>query len=73
MYKFFVSINEVDSRKKSIQSDLALEKYWVTKCGWLRLCMTVAMGMTIKDLWELFHYGVKIDYYGKLIGFREFL
>ena len=43
------AVNEVDSHNKSRQSDLALEKWWVTQCGWLRLCTTVAMGMNITD------------------------
>ena len=41
------AVNEVDSHKKSRQSDLALEKWWVTQCGWMRLCTTVSMGITI--------------------------
>ena len=65
-------MNEVDSHNKSRQSDLSLEKWWVTQCGWLRLCATVAMGMTITNCWKLFHYGVKRDHYEKLIGIREF-
>ena len=35
MSKFFGSVNEVDSHNKSRQSDLVLEKLWITKCGWL--------------------------------------
>ena len=35
VYKFFGNINEVDSHKKNRQSDLALEKHWVTQCGYL--------------------------------------
>ena len=31
------SANEVDSHNKSRQSYLALEKWWVTQCVWLRL------------------------------------
>ena len=65
-------MNEVDSHNKSRQSDLALEKWWVTQCGWLRLCTTVAMGMTITNCWELFRYGVKREHYDKSIGIREF-
>ena len=37
------AVNEVDSHNKSRQSDLALEKQWVTQCGWLRLCTAVSM------------------------------
>ena len=66
------AFNEVDSHNKSRQSDLALEKWWVTQCDWLRLCTTVAMGVAITNCWELFRYGVKRDHYDKLIGIREF-
>ena len=45
--------------------------WWVTQCGWLRLCTTVDMGITITNFWKLFHYGVKRDQYEKLIGIRE--
>ena len=64
-------MNEVDSHNKSRQSDLALEKWWVTQCGWLRIGTTVAMGMSINNCWKLFRYGVKRDHYDKLIGIIE--
>ena len=70
MYKFFGAVNEVESHNNSRQSDLALENFWVTQCGWLRLCTTVSMGMTITYCWELFCYGVKRHHYEKLIGIR---
>ena len=31
------------------QSDLALDKYWVTQSGYFRLATTVALGMGITD------------------------
>ena len=31
------------------QSDIALEKYWVTKIGYFRLAATVALGVGITD------------------------
>ena len=37
------AVNEVDYYNKSRQSVLALEKWWVTQCGWLWLCTTVAI------------------------------
>ena len=73
MSKFFGSVNEVDYHKKSRQSDLALEKVWVTQCVWLRVCTSVAMGMVITNGWKLFSYGVKRYHHDKLIGIREFL
>ena len=63
-------VNEVDSHSKSIHSDLELEKWWVTQCGWLRLCMTVAMGINITNCWKLFCCGVKREHHDKLIGIR---
>ena len=70
LYQLFSVVNEVDSHNKSIQSDLALEKWWVTQYGWLRLCKKVAMGMTITNCWKLFRYGVKREHYDKLIDIR---
>ena len=49
MSKFFGSVNDVDSHNKPRQPDLAVEKFWVTQCGWLRLYTTVDMGMKITN------------------------
>ena len=62
MSKFFGLVNEVDLHNNSRQSDLALEKFWVTQYSWLRLCTTVAMGTTISNCWKLFRYGVKREH-----------
>ena len=72
MSNFFSAVNEVDSHNNSRQSDLALEKWWVTQCSWLRLCMPVATGMTITNCWKLFRCGVKRYHYDKLIDIRVF-
>ena len=70
MSRFFGSFNEMYSHKNSRQSDLALEKFYVTKFGWLRLCTNVDMGMKITHLWKMFRFGVKRDYYDKFISIR---
>ena len=70
MYKLFGAVNEFEAQNKPRQSDLALENWWVTQCGWLRLFTTFATGMTITNCWKLFRYGVKRDHYEKLIGIR---
>ena len=57
--------------KISSYSDFALEKLWVTRCGWLRLCKTVSMGMHITNWWNFCCCGVKRYHYDKLIGIRE--
>ena len=49
IHNFFGEVNEVDSCNKSRQSDLVLEKFWVTQCGWLCLFTSVAMGITINN------------------------
>ena len=61
MYQFFGSVNEVTHHEKSRQSYLALEKYWVTQCGWIWLCTAFDIGMTIPNLWKLLFCGIKID------------
>ena len=71
MSKCFGLVYELDSHKKSHQLDLALDKFRVTKCGWLQLCTTVAMWVTITNCWKCVFYGVKRDYYDKFMGIRE--
>ena len=73
MYKFFVYGNNVYFHNKSRHSDLALQKYWINQCDWLRLCMAVAMVMTIEKIWKIFFYRVNIYLYEKNIGIRQFL
>ena len=63
----------MDSHNKSRQSYIALEKFWVTQCGWLQFCANVAMGITITNCWKLFFCGVKRDHHEKFIGIIEFL
>ena len=63
MYKFFGSLNEVESHNKSRQSYLGMLKFWVNQCGWLRPCATVSTGMNITNFWKLFCYGFKIYHY----------
>ena len=72
MSKLFGAVNEVDSRSKLWQSDIAMEKFLVTQYGWLRLCTTVSMGMTITNCWKLFCYGVKRNHFNKSISIRKF-
>ena len=73
MYKFFGSVNDVESHNKSRWSDLALEKFWVSQCVWIYLCTTVDMRITITNCWKLFSFGVTRDFCEKSIGIREFL
>ena len=68
---FFSSVNDMDSHNNSRQSDIVLEKFWVTQCGWLRLCTAVSMGMTITNCWKLFFYRIKRCHYNNFINIRE--
>ena len=70
VYKFFGSVNDFNSHKKSSRSDLVLEKFWVNQCSWLKLFITVAMRITITDFWKIFHYSVKKYHHEKLIVIR---
>ena len=44
---------------------------WVNHFGWLQLCVAGSIGTNMTYCWKLFHYGVKIEHYEKLIGIRE--
>ena len=61
MSKFFSTVNEVKSQNKSRQYDLALEKFLVTHCIWMRSFTTVDTGMTITNCWKLLCYGVPVS------------
>ena len=57
MSTLFGSVTKVYSQKIYRQSDLDLEKYWVTQCCWMRLCAEVSMGMNIENLWTFLSWG----------------
>ena len=41
--------NAIENQNRMRQSDLFLEKYWVTQSGYFRLATTVVLGMGITD------------------------
>ena len=45
--RYFNACNAIDNHNMMWQSDLLLEKYWVTQSGYFRLATTVALGMGI--------------------------
>ena len=47
--RYFNAYNAIDNQNRMRQSDLALDKYWVTQSGYFRLATTVAFGMDIID------------------------
>ena len=50
--------NTTENQNTMQQSDLVLEKYWVTHSGYFRLAPTVALGMGITDGKLLYCHGV---------------
>ena len=54
------------------QSDLVLEKYWVTHSSYFRLATTVALGMGITDGKLLFCHGISEESVDKKISMREY-
>ena len=66
----FSAVNGVNSHKKPKNYYLALDKFWVTQCGWLWLCTIIAMGIHITNGWKLFCCGIKRDQNDKLIRIR---
>ena len=46
--RYFNACNAIDNHNIVLQSDLALDKYWVTQSGYFRLADTVALVMGIK-------------------------
>ena len=50
--KFFKDSNNVDKHNQSRQSDLALEKKWITDDCWFRLGTTY-LGIGVTDTWKL--------------------
>ena len=57
MYKFLGLVMKVDSHNRYLNTDIVLEKLWVTQCGWLRLCTNIYMGIVITNCWIMFCYG----------------
>ena len=45
--RYFNACNAIENHNIMRQSDIALEKYWVTQSGYLRIATTVALGMGI--------------------------
>ena len=56
--RYFNACNAIDNHNRMRQSDLALEKYWVTQSGYFILATTVALGMGITDGKLLYFHGV---------------
>ena len=56
--RYLNACNTIDNHNRMRQSDLSLEKYWVTQSVCVRLANTVALGMGITDRKILYCHGV---------------
>ena len=56
--RYFNACNAIDNHNRMRQSDLLLDKYWVTQSGYFILATTVALGMGIADGKLLYCHGV---------------
>ena len=70
LVRYFNACNEIDNQNMMFQSDLVLEKYWVTHSGYFRLATTVALGMGITDGKILLCRGISEESVGKKISTR---
>ena len=70
--RYFNACNSIDNHNRMRQSDLSLDKYWVTQSGYFRLATTVALGMGIIDGNLLYYYGVAEGNNDKKISTLEY-
>ena len=63
MLSLFLCLNHYGcnfgNTKQNWFADLEMEKLWVAQCGCRWLCTTVAMGMTIPNLWKTLVVGLR--------------
>ena len=52
---YFADCNKVDVHNQSRQSDLRLEKCWVTRCGFFHIATTL-FGITVVDAWKTYRH-----------------
>jgi hypothetical protein len=55
--RYFNDSNVIDSHNQSRQFELALEKRWITNCGWFRV-VTTLLGMTVTDCWRAYKHAL---------------
>ena len=55
--RYFEDSNKIDSHNQSRQSDLHLEKNWISRCGFFRLATTL-FGITVVDSWMAYKHHI---------------
>ena len=68
---YFNACNAIDNHNIMRQSDLAIDKYWVTHCGYFRLANKVSLGMGITDGKLLLYHRISQDISDKNISTKE--
>ena len=68
---FFEHSNCVDNHNRIRQSQLALEKHWVTKDAYFRL-MTSLFGIVVVDCWRAYRHHLHKNSFDKEIAARDF-
>ena len=56
--RYFNACNAIDNHNRMWQSDLFLNKYWVTHSGYFRLATTMTFSMGITDRKLIYYHGV---------------
>ena len=69
--RYFNACYEIENHNRMLQSNLELEKYWVTQIGHFILGTTVALGMGITDSNLPFCHGISEKSKDKKFSLRE--
>ena len=70
--RYFNACNEIENINRMRQSDIALEKYWVTQSVYFILATTLALSMVITDRKLLFCHGISEESVDKNISTIEY-
>jgi hypothetical protein len=68
---YFKDSNVIDSHNQARQSELKLEKHWITFDCWFRL-VTTLIGMTVTDCWRAFKHAMP-EKHNKVISIKDFV
>ena len=69
--RHFNAFCAIDNHNRMRQSDLALEKYWVTQSGYFRLATKLSLGMSITYGKILFYHGISEGNFDKKNSTRD--
>ena len=70
--RYYNACNAIDNHNRMRQSDIALDKYWVTQSGYFRLATTVLLGISVTDGKLLYCHGVVEGNVDKKISTLEY-